>query len=148
MGGLSRTAASAANVELGDSIAIRAVVESKSADRTGWLTSEGVFALYQPSCIRTCIRPPHRHGCASSRHVSALAIDDARQCEQTHFLPFESHRMFGSAPSKDKLQEQYNRLMEEAFQLSTVNRKKSDLKRAEAEEIGKQLDELEKKAGG
>ncbi|TVQ00732.1 MAG: Lacal_2735 family protein [Planctomycetaceae bacterium] len=56
--------------------------------------------------------------------------------------------MFGSAPSKDKLQEQYNRLMEEAFQLSTVNRKKSDLKRAEAEEIGKQLDELEKKAGG
>lgn len=54
--------------------------------------------------------------------------------------------MFGSANRKDKLQEQYNRLLEEAFKLSTVNRKKSDLKRAEAEEIAKQLDELEKAA--
>lgn len=54
--------------------------------------------------------------------------------------------MFGSANSKEKLQEQYNKLMQESYDLSTVNRKKSDLKRAEAEEIGKQLDELEKKA--
>jgi len=54
--------------------------------------------------------------------------------------------MFGSANSKEKLQEKYNKLMQESYDLSTVNRKKSDLKRAEAEEIGKQLDELEKKA--
>lgn len=53
--------------------------------------------------------------------------------------------MFGSGNSKEKLQKQYNKLMQESFDLSTVNRKKSDIKRAEAEEIGKQLDELEKK---
>jgi hypothetical protein len=51
--------------------------------------------------------------------------------------------MFGSGSSKHKLQEKYNQLMQESFELSKVNRKKSDLKRAEAEEIGKQLDELE-----
>ncbi len=57
--------------------------------------------------------------------------------------------MFGSASSsKEKLQAKYNKLMEESFQLSTVNRKKSDMKRGEAEEIGKQLDELEKKSSG
>jgi hypothetical protein len=52
--------------------------------------------------------------------------------------------MFGSATSKQKLQEKYNKLMQESYELSTVNRKKSDLKRAEAEEIGKKLDELDK----
>ena len=54
--------------------------------------------------------------------------------------------MFGSGNSKETLQKKYNQLMQESFDLSTVNRKKSDLKRAEAEEIGKQMDELEKKA--
>ncbi len=54
--------------------------------------------------------------------------------------------MFGSGNQKEKLQEKYNKLMQESFDLSTVNRKKSDMKRAEAEEIGKQLDELERKA--
>jgi hypothetical protein len=34
----------------------------------------------------------------------------------------------------------------ESYRLSHTNRKKSDLKRGEAEEIGKLLDELEKKA--
>ena len=52
--------------------------------------------------------------------------------------------MFGSGNSKDTLQAKYNKLMQESYDLSTVNRKKSDLKRAEAEEIGRQLDELEK----
>ena len=37
-------------------------------------------------------------------------------------------------------------LMQESYDLSTVNRKKSDQKRAEAEEIGRQLDELDKQA--
>ena len=54
--------------------------------------------------------------------------------------------MFGSRNSKDKLQAKYNKLMQESYDLSTVNRKKSDQKRAEAEEIGRQLDELEKQA--
>ena len=53
--------------------------------------------------------------------------------------------MFGSGNSKEKLQEKYNKLMQESFDPSTVNRKKSDLKRAAAEVFGKQLDELEKK---
>lgn len=53
--------------------------------------------------------------------------------------------MFGSGSNKDKLQAKYNKLMQESYDLSTVNRKKSDLKRAEAEEVGRQLDELEKK---
>lgn len=54
--------------------------------------------------------------------------------------------MFGSDNNKEKLQEKYNKLMQESFELSTVNRKKSDLKRGEAEEIGKQLDALENKS--
>ena len=53
--------------------------------------------------------------------------------------------MFGSGNSKEKLQEKYNKLIKESFDLSTVNRKKSDLKRAEAEDFGKQLDELDTK---
>ena len=54
--------------------------------------------------------------------------------------------MFGASNSREKLQEKYNKLMQESYKLSIVNRKKSDLKRAEAEEVGKQLDELDKKA--
>lgn len=53
--------------------------------------------------------------------------------------------MFGSGNNKENLQAKYNKLMQESYDLSTVNRKKSDLKRAEAEEIGLQLDALEKK---
>ena len=52
--------------------------------------------------------------------------------------------MFGFGSSKDKLQAKYNKLMQESYDLSTVNRKKSDQKRAEAEEIGRQLDELDR----
>ena len=51
-----------------------------------------------------------------------------------------------SGNSQDKLQAKYNKLMQESYDLSTVNRKKSDQKRAEAEEIGRQLDELDKQA--
>ena len=55
--------------------------------------------------------------------------------------------MFGSSGNnKDKLQKKYNQLMEESYRLSHTNRKKSDMKRGEAEEIGKLLDELEKKS--
>jgi len=58
----------------------------------------------------------------------------------------ETRLMFGSGNRKDKLQKKYDQLMQESFELSTVNRRKSDMKRAEAEEIGKQIDELEEKA--
>ncbi len=53
--------------------------------------------------------------------------------------------MFGSSNSREKLREKYNELMQESYELSTGNRKKSDIKCAEAEEVAKQLDELDKK---
>ena len=56
--------------------------------------------------------------------------------------------MFGSSSNdKESLQKKYNQLMEESYRLSHTNRKKSDLKRGEAEEIGRLLDELEKVSG-
>ncbi len=55
--------------------------------------------------------------------------------------------MFGSSSNdKDSLQKKYNQLMEESYRLSHTNRMKSDLKRGEAEEIGKLLDEFENKS--
>ncbi len=55
--------------------------------------------------------------------------------------------MFGtSSNDKESLQKKYNQLMEESYRLSHTNRKKSDLKRGEAEEIGKLLDQLEKES--
>ncbi len=44
----------------------------------------------------------------------------------------------------EKLQEKYNRLMEEAFKLSTANRMASDAKYAEADEISKRIEQLKK----
>lgn len=53
--------------------------------------------------------------------------------------------MFGSTNTdKQALEKKYQQLMEESYRLSHSNRKQSDLKRGEAEEIGKLLDELEK----
>lgn len=55
--------------------------------------------------------------------------------------------MFGnSSNDQASLQKKYNKLMEESYKLSHTNRRKSDMKRGEAEEIGKLLDELEKKS--
>lgn len=54
--------------------------------------------------------------------------------------------MFGWGKSKEKLQAKYNKLMQQSYELSTVDRKKSDEKRAEAEEIGRQIDDLEKQS--
>jgi hypothetical protein len=57
--------------------------------------------------------------------------------------------MFGNSKNdKQSLQKKYNELMEESYRLSHSNRKKSDFKRGEAEEIGKLLDDLEKNSGG
>ena len=55
--------------------------------------------------------------------------------------------MFGSSGGdKERLQKKYTQLMEESYRLSHSNRKQSDLKRGEAEEIARQLDELEKQS--
>jgi hypothetical protein len=52
--------------------------------------------------------------------------------------------LFKKDPVK-KLQKQYKDLMEESYNLSTVDRKASDLKRAEAEEVLKEIDKLQEK---
>lgn len=53
--------------------------------------------------------------------------------------------MFGLFKKKspaEKLQAEYKKLMEQSFQLSTTDRTASDAKRAEAEEIAKQIEAL------
>lgn len=51
--------------------------------------------------------------------------------------------LFKKKSPKDKLNEKYEKLMEESFRLSKTDRKASDLKRAEAEEVMKELEALE-----
>ena len=54
--------------------------------------------------------------------------------------------MFGLFKKKtplEKLQEKYNKLTEEAYKLSKIDRKASDAKQAEAEEVLKQIDALQ-----
>ncbi|QXP72745.1 Lacal_2735 family protein [Tenacibaculum sp. AHE15PA] len=50
--------------------------------------------------------------------------------------------LFKKKSSKEKLQDQYKQLLKEAYILSTVNRKMSDQKTMEAEEIMKQIEKL------
>lgn len=53
--------------------------------------------------------------------------------------------MFGLFKKKtelEKLQEQYKKLMKEAFERSKINRKEGDSKYAEADEIQKKIDAL------
>ena len=51
--------------------------------------------------------------------------------------------LFKKKSEKEKLQEQYQKLMQEAHALSTTNRKLSDQKVFEAEEIMKKLEKLD-----
>lgn len=51
--------------------------------------------------------------------------------------------MFGFQSKKEKLEARYKKLLEEAFQLSRTNRTKSDKKTVEAEELRKQIDEMD-----
>ena len=51
--------------------------------------------------------------------------------------------MFGSANQKEKLENKYKKLLDESYRLSHPNRRKSDEKAAEADEIRKQMDLLE-----
>ena len=50
--------------------------------------------------------------------------------------------LFKKKSEKDKLYDQYKKLLKEAHQLSTTNRKLSDQKTYEAEEVMKQLEQL------
>jgi hypothetical protein len=50
--------------------------------------------------------------------------------------------MFGFGNKKAKLEKKYKQLLEESYQLSHSNRKKSDEKLAEAEALRKQIDDL------
>tara|TARA_R110000737_G_scaffold112135_1_gene145262 strand:+ start:397 stop:561 length:165 start_codon:yes stop_codon:yes gene_type:complete len=51
--------------------------------------------------------------------------------------------LFKKKSEKEVLQEKYQKLMKEAHTLSTTNRKQSDEKVFEAEEIMKQLEQLD-----
>ena len=56
--------------------------------------------------------------------------------------------MFGLFKKKTEieiLQKKYAKLMEEAFQLSKINRTDSDKKHAEAEDIMKKIEDLKKR---
>lgn len=50
--------------------------------------------------------------------------------------------MFKKKSEKEKLEEQYAKLQKESFDLSKTNRKLSDQKAYEAEEVMKQLEKL------
>jgi hypothetical protein len=50
--------------------------------------------------------------------------------------------LFKKKSEKDKLYEQYQALLKESHSLSTINRKMSDQKAFEAEEIMKRLEQL------
>lgn len=51
--------------------------------------------------------------------------------------------LFKKKSEKEKLQEQHAKLLKEAHGLSTINRKLSDQKVFEAEEVMKQLEKLD-----
>ena len=50
--------------------------------------------------------------------------------------------LFKKKTEKEKLQEKYEKLLKESFELSTVNRQLSDIKAYDAEEVMKQLEKL------
>lgn len=51
--------------------------------------------------------------------------------------------MFGRKSKKEKLEAKFNKLMQEAYKLSHTDRKKSDEKTAEADELRKQIEAME-----
>ena len=51
--------------------------------------------------------------------------------------------MFGTKSKKKKLEAKLAKLLKEAYELSQTNRKKSDEKTAEANEVQKLLDQME-----
>ncbi len=55
--------------------------------------------------------------------------------------------IFSKKTEADRLRKQYQRLMKEAYRLSRTDRKGSDKKYAEADDLMKRIEELETKAG-
>jgi hypothetical protein len=51
--------------------------------------------------------------------------------------------LFKKKTEKEKLQEEYKKLMEKSYQLSTTDRKQSDILRAEAEEVIKKIEAMQ-----
>lgn len=51
--------------------------------------------------------------------------------------------LFSKKSPKDKLQKKYEKLMQEAYDLSKTNRKASDAKQAEANEILKEIESMD-----
>ncbi len=51
-------------------------------------------------------------------------------------------KLFGKTSPKEKLQKKYEKMLEESYKLSSVNRAKSDMLRAEAEEVLKEIENL------
>ena len=65
----------------------------------------------------------------------------------TSYLIIKDKHMFGLFKKKSKaaiLNDKYKKLLEEAFKLSTTNRKESDSKYAEADEVLKEIEQLKK----
>jgi hypothetical protein len=52
--------------------------------------------------------------------------------------------LFKKKTEEEKLQEEYEKLLKESFELSKINRSQSDAKAAEAEEVMKKLEQLRK----
>lgn len=55
--------------------------------------------------------------------------------------------LFKSKSEKEKLNDKYKKLMKEAHRLSHSDRTASDMKQAEAQEVLKKIEELEKQEG-
>jgi len=51
--------------------------------------------------------------------------------------------MFGFSNKKSKLEKKYKKLLDDAYRLSHTNRRKSDEKTAEAEDVRLQLEAME-----
>lgn len=49
---------------------------------------------------------------------------------------------FNKKTEKEKLQEKYEKLLQESFELSKIDRTKSDAKRAEAEKVAAEIQQL------
>lgn len=56
--------------------------------------------------------------------------------------PINMFGLFKKKSEKEKLQEQYSKLLKESHRLSTVNRAESDKKAAEADAIAKLIDSM------
>lgn len=51
--------------------------------------------------------------------------------------------LFKKKSKKEKLEKKYEQLMKESYELSKTDRKASDMKRAEAEDLLKEIEQME-----